>query len=246
MMTLSAIVLTRNEEQNIGDCLGGLRWADEILVLDSGSTDRTREIAERLGARVVRREMDDFASQRNFAMREARGDWILFVDADERVPKPLGDEIRNILKSDPVPAVYRIPRQNYFFGKRLRFADARGDAPARFFPRRDIRWVQPVHEMVASELPVCFLRSALLHYSTRDLAHYRQKIREYVPRELVVMRQKGLTPSVWRVLFAGPAKFFQLYILNLGFLDGVVGFQYAILSSYYSFEKNRRYFSCRS
>lgn len=246
IMTISAIVLTRDEEKHIENCLESLAWADERLVIDSGSVDRTLQLAEKCGARVVSHPFTDFASQRNFAVSEAKGDWVLFIDADERVTLHLAEEIQSVVKgSDPLKssgeqpplAVYAIPRYNYFFGKRLRFSDSREDAPVRFFPRQQATWAQPVHERVVSDLPLRKFQSPILHYSTRDLAHYRQKVHDYVPLELHTLRVKGVKPGLWRVFLVPLAKFLWLYIFKLGFLDGVAGFQYAILSAYYAFRK---------
>ncbi len=246
-MKLSAIVLTFNEERNIPDCLAALSWADERLVVDSGSTDGTLELAKINGARVVQHRFTDFASQRNFAMRQATGDWVFFVDADERVTPALAEEIRSVIRTDaPDPsagvgkAAYAIPRDNCFFGKRLRFGDARGDAPTRLFPREDVIWTQPVHEKVETSLPVRKLKHSMLHFSTRDLAHYKEKLREYLPLELETMVLKGVKPGWKSFLFRPPAKFFSLYFFKLGILDGVAGFQYAILSSYYTAVKHWR------
>jgi glycosyltransferase involved in cell wall biosynthesis len=240
-MKLSAVVLTRNEERNIEACLKGLAWADEMLVVDSGSTDHTAALAEKCGAQVLTHPFADFASQRNFAMSQAKGDWIFFIDADERVTPALAAEIKAALKDLTPVYVYAVPRHNYFFGKRLRFGDAREDAPVRFFPKQYVSWTQPVHEMIVTDLPVRKLKSPLLHPSTRDLAHYKQKVRDYVPLELETMKAKGVRPSLWKAIFLPPAKFSQLYFFRLGILDGIAGFQYAILSSYYTFRKHWLY-----
>ena len=232
-MKLSAIVLTRNEERNIEDCLAGLSWADEILVVDSGSTDHTVALAEKHGAKVLAHPFEDFASQRNFALTQAKGDWVLFIDADERVSSELAKEMMSVSEDLAPLCVYAIPRNNYFFGRRLRFSDSREDAPVRLFPKQHARWSQPVHEMIATDLPVRKLKSPLQHYGTRDLAHYRQKVRDYIPLELKTMREKGVKPALWKFVVVPHAKFLQLYFFKLGILDGITGFQYAILSAYF-------------
>jgi glycosyltransferase involved in cell wall biosynthesis len=276
-MTLSAIVLTRNEEHNIKDCLDSLAWADEVLIVDSGSADRTIEIAKARGARTFFHPFTDFAAQRNFAMSQAAGDWILFVDADERVTPELAKEIvdlispqhsetshvrhserseeshqKQILRHETAQddenqrlAAYAIPRVTYFFGSRLKFGDARNDAPIRLFPKNRAAWAQPVHEKIETALPLKQLGYSLLHYSTRDLMHYQQKIRDYVPHELEVMRKKGARASLFKAIFFPPSKFLQLYFLKLGILDGIAGLQYAILSSYYTFKKHWLYWKQR-
>jgi glycosyltransferase involved in cell wall biosynthesis len=251
-MILSAIVLTKNEESNIADCLATLQWVNERLIVDSGSSDRTCVIARELGARVVEHPMRDFADQRNFAMAQAKGDWVLFIDADERVTPELVAEINAITCPDSIAkgkladlAVYAIPRRTYFFGKELRFGDSRGDAPIRLFPRGRVRWDQPVHEIVRTDLPYRRLKNPLSHYSTRDLAHYMQKVREYVPLEHAAMREKGIRTSFLGLILMPPARFIHLYFWKLGILDGITGFQYAILSSYYSFLKHWMHFRAR-
>jgi glycosyltransferase involved in cell wall biosynthesis len=261
-MRLSAIVLTKNEEANIRECLAALSFADEVLVIDSGSTDRTITLAESLGARAIIHPMTDFASQRNFAMAQAKGDWVLFIDADERVTPELAGEIKAITQANPpnnlrgvtlglrnftseVKAAYAIPRQTYFFGRRLRFGDARTDAPVRFFPRDGVLWEQPVHEMIVTDLPIRILKNPMPHYTTRDLAQYRKKMNEYVSHELKVLRAKGVRPGILKVVLMTLARFLQLYFFRLGILDGVAGFQYAILSAYYTFEKYWRYWKGR-
>ena len=238
---LSAIVLTKNEEGNISDCLSALSWADEMLVVDSGSTDLTRALAEKCGAKVIEHTFTDFASQRNFAMSEAKGDWVFFVDADERVTPELKDEIQRVLSAGHEPCVYAVPRRTFFFGKPLRFSDARYDAPIRLFPRTGVRWDQPVHEMISTDLPMKKLEYFLLHYSTRNQVHHREKVEEYVPFELEIMRRKGVSPSILNVIFRPPAKFLYLYFWKLGILDGIAGLQYAILSAYYTFVKYWRF-----
>lgn len=254
-MTLSAIVLTRNEERDIEGCLSSVSFADEKLVVDSGSTDRTAALAEKYGARVITHLFTDFAAQRNFAMSQASAEWVLFIDADERVTPELAEEIKNVITPSlrPSPrgrgqdegAVYATPRHNYFFGKRLRFGDARSDAPIRFFPRQHVTWTQPVHEMIVTDLPVRRLKNPILHYSTRDLAHYKQKVHDYIPLELETMRSKGIRPSLMKAILLPPAKFIQLYLVKLGVLDGMAGLQYAILSSYYTFRKHWLYWKQR-
>ena len=240
-MKLSAIVITLNEEKNIGSCLASLSLADELLVIDSGSTDATVSIARSSGAKVFVHAFSDFASQRNFALEQATGDWILFVDADETVTPELTEEIRSLLDQNPKPCLYKLPRHTYFLGHLLRFGDSRNDAPIRLFPRNHVAWTQPVHETVSSDLPCGSLKNVLLHYSTRDWNHYQEKIRLYIPLELVTMRKKEIQASLANILMRPAARFFSVYFLNLGVLDGFAGLQYATLSAYYTFLKHWLY-----
>ncbi|HRY85313.1 MAG TPA: glycosyltransferase, partial [Candidatus Omnitrophota bacterium] len=169
----------------------------------------------------------------NIAIRTATGNYLMRLDADERVTPELANEIKNLI-AKPLPLyVYAIPRQTFFFGRLLRFSDARHDTPVRLLPRDHARWAQPVHEKVETSLPQRQLASPLLHYSTRDMNHYRAKIVSYIPFELEVMRSKGLKARFSDILWKPSAKFLFLYFWKLGILDGVAGFQYAILSAYY-------------
>ncbi len=243
-MKLTAIVLTLNEEENISDCLAALSWADELLVVDSGSTDKTVEIAQKCGARVIRHPFTDFASQRNFALRQATGDWVLFIDADERVSAELKMEIQQAISVDSSEAnlfVYEIPFHTYFLGKRMRFGDAMRDFHARLFPGLSAFWENPVHEQIATALPRKRLKNAVAHLTTKNWAHYKMKIERYVPNELRNMKSQNMRPSLLKAVFMPFFRFMQLYLFKLGILDGITGFQYAILSAYYTGLKHWRY-----
>jgi glycosyltransferase involved in cell wall biosynthesis len=208
--------------------------------VDSGSTDHTVALAEQHGARVLSHPFTDFASQKNFSMEHATGDWVLSIDADERATPELAKEIKETMERGG-EYVYAIPFQTFFFGKRLRFGDAFKDVHIRLFPRMHAQWEQPVHEQIVTDLPCRELKNPILHYTTRNLTHYMAKVAQYVPRELAVMRQKGIRPSLLRAVAVPPARFFQLYFFKLGILDGIAGLQYAILSAYYAFRKHWLY-----
>ena len=141
------------------------------------------------------------------------------------------------------PAAYQIPRENYFFGKRLRFSGGQQDAPFRLFPRGSGKWVQPVHEYFSTDLPVLRLKSHLEHHSTRDLAHYLEKMRCYIPLEVETMKKLKRKVFFWDPYLRSVAKFVYLYFFKLGFLDGITGVQFAALSAYYDFKKWSLYFS---
>ena len=173
-MSLSVGIITMNEEQNIRECVDHLSFADEILVVDGGSSDRTVSNAKAAGAIVHEIPFTNFSSQRNQLMSHAQSDWILFVDADERLSDDLIEEITNIIESG-IDSAYAIPRNTYFFGQRLRFSGTQGDAPIRLFPKNKVEWNQPVHERIATSLPIKTLRNPMDHFSTRDRSHYQQK-----------------------------------------------------------------------
>lgn len=234
-MNLSAVILTKNEELNIADCLRHLDWAGQIVVLDAGSVDQTKQLVQSAKAEWHEHPFQDFADQRNYAMTLCRHDWILFIDADERVSSALADEIQTVL--DKLPRAYAIPRQNFFFGKRLKYSGSVEDAPVRLFPQGSGSWRQPVHEYFETSLPVSKLNAPLLHHTTRDLDHYLSKVRTYVPLEVRTMQVKGRRAHWWDILIRPPAKFLFLYIIKRGLLDGWAGLQFAVLSMYYDYKK---------
>jgi len=241
LLMLSAIVLTLNEESNIRDCLLTLSWADEVIVVDGGSTDQTISIAEEHGAKIYTNPFQNFSAQRNFSLEKATGDWVFFVDADERIPLELADEIQSLLKSNLNPCVFSIPRKTSFFKKRLRYSGTQGDYQTRLFPREAVQWHQPVHEKIKTELPIQRLKHSMLHHGTSDLEHYKQKLACYIPLEIKTMQEQGKGRHFFNLLLRPPAKFFYLYIWKLGLLDGLAGLQYAVLSSYYDFLKHKGY-----
>ncbi len=238
-MKLSVVIITKNEEMNIQDALASVVWADEKIVLDSGSTDQTVFLARLEGAQVHEEPFTDFAAQKNKALGLASGDWVLLIDADERITVPLQAEIKACLAQNQ-PAAYAIPRDTFFFGRRLRFSGTREDAPVRLFPRGQARFFQSVHEQVQTDLPVIKLKNKMPHYSTRDREHYQRKLDCYLPLEIKVMREKGRRLGFWDPWLRPLLKFCQLYFFQAGILDGLAGLQYASFSSYYVFLKYSR------
>ena len=242
-MSVSVAVIALNEGKNIEACLESVRWADEIVVVDSGSTDATVEKARRFTGKIDRVPFRDFASQKNEALARATKEWVFFLDADERVPEDLAAEIRRVV-SGPAERAYAVGRVTYFWGKRLRFSGTQEDFPVRLFPRTEACFEQPVHERVVTGLPLTRLKSRLLHFTTRDWPHYRSKLDQYIPLEIETMKQKGRRPCVADLVLRPPAVFVSLYLLRLGLLDGLAGLKYAVLSSYYCFLKYRRFLAC--
>lgn len=244
-LNLSAVLITLNEEQNVKDSIQSVSWADEVVVLDSGSTDKTVEIARALGACIYSAPFTNFAEQKNEAISRAKNKWVFLLDADERVTPELADEVAEIVTGGN-EAVYEVGRKTYFFGQRLRFSGTRSDYPIRLFPRGSARFVQPVHESIETSLPVKRLKHALLHFSTRDMVQYRRKLKQYVALEQEVMTAKGRKAGRTALLIRPLLKFMFLYFYRLGILDGLAGLQYAVLSSYYDYSKYKLYRQKRS
>lgn len=239
-MKIAAALITLNEEHNVGECLESVRWADEQVVVDSGSTDKTVEIARKYTPQVSFHSFKNFADQKNHALSKVKSDWVFFIDADERVTPELEREIRTAAATGD-EAAYRVPRQTHFFHRRLRFSGTQDDAPIRLFPKNKVRFEQPVHEHIQTELPVKTLKSALIHHSTRDLEHYKMKLHQYTDLEIETMVLKGRRAYMWDPILRPLAKFMTLYFFQGGILDGIAGLQYAGLSSYYQHLKYSKY-----
>ncbi|MBI3317104.1 MAG: glycosyltransferase family 2 protein [Candidatus Omnitrophica bacterium] len=241
MTTISAVLIVLNEERNIEACLKSLAWTDEIILMDSGSTDRTLELARKLSAKIHFLPFANYSAQKNAAIEKASSDWILMVDLDERIPPELAEEIEGVVRNSEKDAVYAICRNNYFFGKPLRFSGAREDWPIRLFPRGKAHYEQPVHEYIVTELPVKKLTLPMIHYSTLDFEHYQLKLKRYIPFEIEILKQRGCSFPFLKMIVLPAAKFVQLYLFQGGFLDGLAGLQYSVLSSYYAFLKHREF-----
>jgi glycosyltransferase involved in cell wall biosynthesis len=241
---ISAVIIAKNEERNISDAIKSVSWADEILVVDSESADRTREIAESLGARTIVHPWAGFSAQKQFAADSAENDWIFSLDADERVSKPLIKEIDSLrsLPEDKLAAGYRISRLSYYMGRPIRHGGWYPDRQLRLFDRRRGRWKDTlIHESVEmrSGSKVEKLKHDILHFSVENAAHHHRMIGErYAPLAARQMFEKGRRTSPMRVGIAAPLAFFQTYILKAGFLDGLPGYCIARFAAHHAFLKH--------
>ena len=241
-MSISVAMICRDEESNVDACLETVRWADELVLVDGRSTDQTLVKARRYTPHIYEVPFRDFAAQKNEALERTHGDWVFFIDADERVPDDLAGEIQSVCRSESPQAAYAVNRLNYFFGKPLRFSGSQDDFPIRLFPRGKARFEQPVHEHAVTDLPVRRLKHRLLHYSTRNFSHYRSKLDRYVSLELETMHQQQRRARAWDILLRPPVRFLSLYFGKRGFLDGLAGLEFAFLSSYYTFLKHWKFY----
>jgi glycosyltransferase involved in cell wall biosynthesis len=226
---LSIIVTTFNEADNIGRCLTSVQGlSDDVLVVDSFSTDATVAIARAHGARVTQRAYQGPAEQKNWAIPQARHEWVLLLDADEALTPELQDELTQLLAHDtpPTAAAYWIGRNNYFLGQRIRFSGWQGDRVVRFFHRDHARYpdVQVHEEIITEGLETGTLRGRLEHYTFRNLDHYLDKTRRYA--RWSAQDHAARTPRVgYYHLCAKPIfRFFKHFIIQQGFRDGKVGF----------------------
>ena len=238
MPKLSVTVITLNEAANIEACLASVAWADEVLVVDSGSTDGTPDLARAKGARVIERGWPGYAEQKNFAAKESTHDWILSVDADERVTPALRAEIQQRLSADPSDAGFRMPRVTWHLGRWIRTTDWYPDYQLRLYHRARASWPpRRVHESVTATGPVGQLTGELQHYAYRDLSHHFQTMDRYTTLAAEEMRASGRRASVFDLTIHPYAAFVRNYLLRRGCLDGTAGFIISTMNAYYVFLK---------
>lgn len=238
MHKLTALVPTFNEEANLPACLESVKWADEIFVVDSFSTDRTVEIAQQFGARVTQRKYQSHASQRNWAAAQASHDWILLLDADERVTPGLKEEIQSLLQSNPSLIGYRISRRNFFIGKEIKFCGWGNDWIVRLF-RRDRCKIEECgfHGDVQTDEPLGKLKGKFIHYPYRSFDDYLNKFIRYTTGGAEFMYQNKRRAKISDLVVRPLFNFIKMYFLRWGFLDGAHGFIVCVLSSFYVFTK---------
>lgn len=242
-MKLSVVIITMNENANIGECLASVAFADECIVVDSGSTDGTVAIAEELGARVVSHtDWKGFGAQKNRALAEASGDWILSIDADERVSPALKDEILDALKH-PAADAYLIPRSTFYCDRFLKYSGVSPDYILRLWKRGTAAFSDDiVHEKVISSGKIAKLSNPILHYSYLDFEKILAKVNRYSTDGALQAYRRGKRASLGDALLHGFWGFFKSYILKRGFLDGAAGIYYAVSraeASYYKYIKLR-------
>ncbi|HZM36260.1 MAG TPA: glycosyltransferase family 2 protein [Burkholderiales bacterium] len=219
----SAVLIARNAAAVLESCLDSIAFADEIVVVDSASTDGTVEIAERRGARVVQKEWLGFGRQKQFAVEQAKHDWVLCLDADERLSPELAADIRKALAA-PVSPVYRMARRNRFLGKWLSHGEGYPDWSPRLFNRLNARWSDDlVHEKVLYAVTPGTLAGDLMHDSGDDLATYLDRQNRYTTLAARQALEKGGSAGMFHLLGSPVVRFFKFYVLRLGFLDGIPG-----------------------
>ena len=239
MPPLTVTVITKNEADAIADALKSVSWADELIVIDAESTDETVAIARRFTDRVYVRPWNGYIDQKNHAASLASHDWILSLDADERVPPALAAEIRTLLDGDPPAAGYRIPRVSFYFGRWMRTTDMYPDYQLRLYDRRKASWAgQYVHESVhVNEGGIGYLRADLQHHPYRDLSEHLIRMDRYTTLAAKQMYEAGRRASVGDLLIHPPLAFLRNYVLKGGFRDGKSGLVISVVNSYYVFLK---------
>jgi len=235
---LSVTVITKNEAADIGDALKSVAWADEIVVVDSHSTDDTLAIAKRHTDRVVVREWAGYVEQKNHAASLANHDWILSLDADERVTPELAGEITKLMSGEPPAAGFRIPRVTWHLGRWIRTTDWYPDHQLRLYDRRRARWTGVyVHEAVDVDGAIGHLRGELQHYAYRDIADHLETIDRYTTLAARQMREAGRRSGLLQMIGHPPLAFLRNYLAHGGIRDGAPGFIISAMNAYYVFLK---------
>jgi glycosyltransferase involved in cell wall biosynthesis len=234
---LSAVLITRNAARSLDACLESLAFADEVVLVDTASEDATREIAAKRGARVIEHAWLGFGRQKQFAISQAANDWVLCIDADERVSPELAREIARALEA-PVSPVYRMPRRNRFLGHWLAHGEGYPDWSPRLFDRRQARWSDDaVHEKVLYVATPGTLAGDLLHDSAEDLPTYLEKQNRYSTLAAEQLFARGRSASALELALSPFVRFLKFYVLRLGFLDGLPGLVHIAIGCMNSFAK---------
>jgi glycosyltransferase involved in cell wall biosynthesis len=235
---VSVCIITRNEEKNLPDCLVSVKWADEVLIVDSKSTDRTKAIAFMARARFLERDFPGHIEQKNFAVEPAANDWVLCLDADERLSPELTASVKAALEDDAPADGYAFPRLTYYLGSPIRHGGWYPDRKLRLFDRRKGRWGgRNPHDRVTVEGRTALLEGDLLHHSYRSLSDHVRQIDFFTTIAARAKRAAGERGTIAKVVLHPVGKFLRMYLLKAGFLDGYAGFLVAVSGAYYVFLK---------
>jgi glycosyltransferase involved in cell wall biosynthesis len=236
-MPLSAVVITYNEETNIEACLKSISWVDEIVVVDAMSTDRTRELAGRFATRVLDKPWEGYVEARDYAISEAKHDWVISIDADERIPEELRAEIEAELVK-PEYDGYLIPRKAFFLGRWIKHCGWYPGYVLRLFRKANARVTQrKVHEGIRVDGRVGTLRHAILHYTYPSIRTYFGRFESYTSLAADELYEKGRKASLIDLLLRPFFQFMKMYVVRSGFLDGYQGFLLCAFSAFYVFVK---------
>ncbi len=235
---LAAVILTKNEERHIGECLDSLSWVGERVVFDDFSTDRTVELARSRGGRVVQHTLQDFAKQRDAALAAVKADWILFVDADERATPDLAEEVQRVIgyEGGQARAGWWIPRHNYMVGHRMRGGGWYPDYQLRLLRRNKARYdpSHPVHEIVILDGEAGHLKSPLVHLNYDTVAQFREKMGRYTSLEARILWDEGVQVRPWTYVTMPSREFWRRFVTLQGYRDHVYGLLFSGLMSWYT------------
>ncbi|MHA6246571.1 glycosyltransferase family 2 protein [Pontibacter sp. CAU 1760] len=232
MPGVSAIIICKNEEQFIAGAIESLLWADEVLLVDSYSTDHTLELARQYPVKILQRPFDSYSAQRNWAIQQATQPWVLMLDADERIPTELQEELKTLLQANPTHAAYQIRRKNYFMGQEVRYSGWQNDTVTRLFGKARCHYSdKQVHEELQVPGPIGKLHHPMLHYTYRNLPHFLSKWDQYSWLSAQDKAKKTGKVTLFHLALKPMVRFLKQYFLKLGILDGRVGFVIAYLAA---------------
>lgn len=243
-LPISVVLLTRNEELNIKDCLQSCDFAKEFIVVDDGSTDKTIELAREFGAKVFNRSLDgDWGAQKMYAIEQASQPWLLLMDADERVSAQLRQSIRQVFSEAREKKAYRFQRENHFISGKATHGILRPDWVLRLLPKEGARVIGKVHESVNSSFPIGQLTGRLIHFPYNSWDSYFRKFDKYTKIAAEKYLAEGRSCSFVKDILLRPLwAFFKVYIINRGFLDGKLGFIFSVNHYFYTMAKYVRYY----
>lgn len=238
-VTLAAVILARNEEHNIRDCIASVAWADQVVVfLDPRNTDRTEELATAAGATVLHNTFENYAQQRNDALDAVEAEWILFIDADERSSETQAAEIRRLITSDDHNG-YWIPRHNYIFGKLTRFTGWYPDYQMRLLKRGHAQYnpERQVHELVLLDGEPGYLTEPFIHYNYTSFEQFKEKQNRYVQYDAKILKEQGIQPKPHKFITQPTRQFFWRFVTLKGYRDGLHGLRLSLLMAWYELQK---------
>jgi glycosyltransferase involved in cell wall biosynthesis len=243
MTPISAIIITRNEERHIAEAISSLSCCEEIIVVDSESTDRTREIAEQCGARVIVHSWEGFARQKNFGALQARYDWILSLDADERLSIELANEIKKWKRMPGQTSARSMPRIASYLGAWIRHSGWYPDRKIRLFDKNTARWSgDSIHEKLESDVPIERFHGDILHFPFRNWDDHLQRIDRYTRMSSEAAKRAGRRSNPLMLVAGPPITFLRTFFLRLGFLDGWRGVMIAYAAARYIYLREMRIF----
>jgi glycosyltransferase involved in cell wall biosynthesis len=229
---LSVTIITKNEEKNIGRCLASVQWADEIIVVDSGSTDLTLNVCKLYKCKIIQTKWQGFGKTKQFAVNSTSNDWVLSIDADEEISPKLKDTIQNILENTDKKA-YKIKRTSFYIGKEVKHCGWNKDFPLRLFHKKFAEFNdKSVHESVKTKEKIGIIYDVILHYSFPTLKKHLEKMIRYSELGAESLFQKGRKSSIGNAVFRGIFKFIKMYFLQAGYLDGKTGLLISFVSGF--------------
>ena len=240
MTKITAIIPTLNEEIHIADAIKSVGFADEIIVIDSFSTDKTLEIAEQFNVKIIKRKFDDFSSQKNFAIQKAKHNWIYILDADERVTPQVKKEIIEAVNNPKDYVGFYVRRTFYFCGKKVNYSGFQRDKVIRLFLKEHCKYFGVVQETIKTDGKIGFFKNKIDHFSYRNYDHYISKLDHYSEIKAKELFEKGLKVTAFQTVIKPAARFLIHFIIRFGFLDGSTGFLVAKTQAYGVFSRYKK------